>query len=93
MSESPNGYGSMAVARREHQIESSNSIVSESDPVEILFQFVGGVFRGLTLLESMFKTCCPIPQLFWAPQTWLFKCMVQRQGGQVRFKGRATEVL
>ena len=33
---SPNGYGSIACAYREHQIETSNSTVSESDTVELL---------------------------------------------------------
>ena len=42
-----NGYGGMAFAHREHQTESSISIVSDSDRSEIHFRFVGGVFRGV----------------------------------------------
>ena len=40
---SPKSYGSIACALREHQIESSNFIVSESDTMKIRFRFVGGV--------------------------------------------------
>ena len=66
---------------REHQIESSNSIVSDSDRSEIGFRFVGGAFRGFILhREPLLRTYFPIPPCFWAP----VKLAVQRQGGQGR---------